>query len=237
VETAIYITFFQRPNLPNLAVTSPIEGIASVLIEGTESRRNIGGIVWQLEDCRDEVRIYSWNTSLIDRIDNRGHAEERFLSWINDNTQIYPYIKRITIRNFKSRRGFSPCSSCSQDLSKLLRDIKESPSPDRQKPIEADIFWMSHYSSSPLSTSWQSIKELSDAGWNLHAPRGGFPLKRHNERLWGRLIPEDQYEGSISNPRIFPRRIESRSDTERVEPTRNERTLPLTDGGVPGGIE
>jgi len=90
---------------------------------------------------------------------------------------------------------------------------------------------MRHYDSqNGTTTSWQSIEYLSNAGWNLHAPLENFPpIDLDTTGLRGRLRSEEQYRRSVTNPRIFPRRVESRSA--------NERTLPLTDGGVPGGIE
>jgi hypothetical protein len=138
-----------------------------------------GAVLPALSSRPNVVRAVTWNTSDIHTVNNSSHAEHQLIEFIRhtlgqDGMQ---RIQRIVVNNFK----LSPCSTCAEELAGLLRQIGETqPRPFRADTGEAQLHWTELYLGIPGTaginrTTWQSVNELTAAGWRLYAPKTALP--------------------------------------------------------------
>jgi hypothetical protein len=156
-----------------------VVGAATLLPVADSATVPRGGAVLAQDPRRHNVvQVVTWNTSDIYTTGNSSHAEHQLAAFIRHGlgTDGMKRVRRIEVNIF----SFSPCSTCSDELRTLLRDIGAARSrPFNASSDDAKLSWTTLYLGIPPGginrTTPQSINELSAAGWRLYAPGNALP--------------------------------------------------------------
>lgn len=163
-----------------LTTTSPV-GAAVILPASERATVPRGGAVLPSQPGRpDVIQAVTWNTSDINTANNNSHAEHQLVTFIRGTVgkDDMKNVRRIMVNMF----ALSPCSTCAEELSGLLREIGAA----RGRPFdagsgEAQLHWTQLYLGIPPGgnnrTTPQSVNELTAAGWRLYAPGNALPTE------------------------------------------------------------
>jgi hypothetical protein len=163
-----------------LDAPSPV-GAATLLPVSESATVPRAGAVLARDPRRPMVmQVVTWNTSDIYTSGNSSHGEHQLAAFVRHGLGAdgMKRVRRIEVNLF----SFSPCSTCSDELRALLRDIGAA----RGRPFnassgDATLSWTRLYLGIPPGginrTSPQSINELTAAGWRLYAPGNALPTE------------------------------------------------------------
>jgi len=159
-----------------ILLSAPIEVPATLLAPADPTKATVptGGAVWTPSVKKSQtLNAVTWNTSDIDPPGNTSHAEHQFVTYMESRQDIWPLVDKITIVNVSR----SPCSICGEELAGFLEQVQAT---RPGQPIEAEIYWTKLHSTGAQPTSWQTLKELRGAHWQLHAPANALPPEHTN---------------------------------------------------------
>jgi hypothetical protein len=171
VRSETLIRLVSKHPINNLGAILP----ANIPAGGVQPNVEFGG---RVGTSGNQIQILTWNTSPMEQTGG-SHAEAQMTSVFESDPRkaILAHVESIIIRNFT----YSSCSSCSDGLAGMLREICSAQKTAGKVVLrEAIIYWTSLFDNAekfirPDKTTWKSIMTMASAGWTIHAPATALP--------------------------------------------------------------
>jgi hypothetical protein len=169
------------------SVQSPRHGpLQYVWISSTKSTVSHGGMLFLPQPLRPHELNYAYivtfnperlDQRFADKCTNAHHAEMQLVGWIEKQPPAWRVRLGTVLISNRSRRqdrGYSPCTSCCDDLAKFLvalRDLQQL----RGRPLaEAGMSWLTLYTYAKICSSHPttraSLEMMFKRGWKLGGP-------------------------------------------------------------------
>jgi hypothetical protein len=150
-----------------------------------------GGLVLRQDPgATDIVHIVTWSTSpnALNETGNNSHAEEQLVKFLL-SPELQP-VSRSVLAIRINNVNLSPCSTCAGRLVQLLTRLntEQRTAPHPSSGVKAVLSWSQLYlgvkrANGINRTFWHNVAELSDAGWQVHAPGRAHPTDEGGLRV------------------------------------------------------
>jgi len=120
-----------------------------------------GGLLVPPKEGGNTVQLVSWNTGELDPkvLSNSTHAEAQFIGWFERQ----PWEWRRRVQSIDVRINLSPCTSCSNDLTGVLKWAPNL--------VNASLTYEQPYVTGQLATTSEALGKMK--GWKISGPSLG----------------------------------------------------------------